>query len=434
MVDHVAQDERGVAYWDDESHHPDHQDFFIVSGEGCWITDKSGRRLLDAASGHSCVNLGYANEELIEVAAQSYRRLAYCSPEHRCQSVAALSARLSDRLGGEYRLRYATTGGGANELAIEIARRHWLHVGRPRKRNIIALDRSYHGSTGTASFASGPSILQSPHTDRSPEFRHVVGARDPIHGRSRDLACLRAGFESQIETLGADTIAAIIVEPVAFAGGVIVPPRGFLEAIFDLCRKNRFLLIVDEVITGFGRSGRWFAFQWADGVRPDIVTMGKGITSAYFPLSAAAVSNEIYETFLAPGNAISKIITMAGHPVGCDIALKVIEITERDDLVGRVRQNSEEHLSKLSSRNGLPKVRDVRGLGHMWGVEFDDAAMGDGATLARRVADRCFEAGLLVLHTDNLIRINPPLTATVDEIRFVADTLISAIKSEATEA
>ena len=131
MVDHVAQDERRVAYWDDESHHPDHQDFFIVSGEGCWITDKSGRRLLDAASGHSCVNLGYANEELIEVAAQSYRRLAYCSPEHRCQSVAALSARLSDRLGGDYRLRYATTGGGANELAIEIARRHWLHVGDP---------------------------------------------------------------------------------------------------------------------------------------------------------------------------------------------------------------------------------------------------------------------------------------------------------------
>ena len=133
MVDRAAQDERRVAYWDDESHHPDHRDIFIVSGEGCWITDKSGRRLLDAASGHSCVNLGYANEELIEVAAQSYRRLAYCSPEHRCQSVAALSARLSDRLGGDYRLRYATTGGGANELAIEIARRHWLHVGRAQE-------------------------------------------------------------------------------------------------------------------------------------------------------------------------------------------------------------------------------------------------------------------------------------------------------------
>ena len=159
MVDRAEPDESRVACWDDESHHPDHNDVFIVSGEGSWITDKSGRRLLDAASGHSCVNLGYANEELIEVAAQSYRRLAYCSPEHRCQSVAALSARLSDRLGGDYRLRYATTGGGANELAIEIARRHWLHVGEPRKRNIIALDRSYHGSTGMASFASGPNIL-----------------------------------------------------------------------------------------------------------------------------------------------------------------------------------------------------------------------------------------------------------------------------------
>ena len=132
--------------------------------------------------------------------------------------------------------------------------------------------------------------------------------------------------------------------------------------------------------TAFGRtSSRW------EKVSPQ----------AYFPLSAAAVSNEIYQTFLAPGNAISKIITMAGHPVGCDIALKVIEITERDDLVGRVRQNSEEHLSKLSSLDGLPKVRDVRGLGHMWGVEFADAATDDGATLARRVANRVLRLGSL---------------------------------------
>src|SRR4051794_5158565 len=142
--------------FDDESHLPSHQDMIVVSASGSRIADSRGRQSIDAASGHSCVNLGYANEELIEAASESYRTLAYCSPEHRCRPVAALAERLSEKLGGGYRLRFSTTGGGANELAIEIARRHFLHCGRPGKRGVIALDRAYHGSSGLASFASGP--------------------------------------------------------------------------------------------------------------------------------------------------------------------------------------------------------------------------------------------------------------------------------------
>lgn len=416
------------ARWDDECHHPGYKEIDVASGAGCWITLDDGRRILDAASGHSCVNLGYANEELVEAAAQSCRRLAYCSPEHHCRPVTALSATLSRLLGGGYRLRYAATGGGANELAIEIARRYWRHKGDPEKRGIIALDRSYHGSTGSASFASGPGILQSPHVDRSEEFLHLAGPRDTVAGLSRDLDALRRGLEARIAAVGAQTIAAVIVEPVAFAGGVIVPPAGFLEMVAALCRQQRILLIVDEVITGFGRSGRWFAFQHAGGVRPDIVTMGKGITSAYFPLSAAAVSEPIYETFLLPGNAMNKVITMAGHPVGCDVALKVIEIMERDGLVDRARANAERHLSKLLSLRDLPAVRDVRGLGHMWGLEFSGPHAGDGAAVAREVADRCFEADLLVLQADNLIRLNPPLVIAEDELEFVVGTLMSAVQ------
>lgn len=415
------------ADWDDESHLPGHQDVSIASGKGSWITQTSGRTLLDAGSGHSCVNLGYANEELIEAAAESYRRLAYCSPEHRCRSVSMLSAVLSNRLGGSYRLRYAATGGGANEMAIDIARRHWLHCGKPGKRAILALDRSYHGSTGLASFASGPGILQSAQADRSPEFRHVAGARDPVDGASRSLSTILEGIETGIAAIGPDGIAAFIVEPLAFAGGVILPPAGFLEALSDLCRRRDILLIVDEIITGFGRSGRWFGLQWADTVRPDIVTMGKGITSAYFPLAAIAVSPRIYETFLAPGNAMTGLITMAGHPVGCDIALKVMEIMDRDDLVGRVRDNAQTHLSALLRLKTAATVRDVRGLGHMWGVEFRQTAPGEGAAMARAVVDLCLGAGLLLLQADNLIRINPPLTTTKEDIRFLVDTLIASI-------
>lgn len=425
----LVQHEEQPSSWNDESHHCDYEQLHIAAGSGGWITDAQGRRLFDAASGHSCVNLGYANEELIEAAAQSYRTLAYCSPEHRCQPVLGLAARLDQLLGGGYRMRYAATGGGANELAIEIARRYWRHLGSPGKRKVIAFDRSYHGSTGSASFASGPGILQSPLADRSPEFLHVDGARDTVAGTSRSLADLRDGLEAAIEAVGAHTVAAVIVEPVAFAGGVIVPPDGFLEMLAGLGKKRGILLIVDEIITGFGRSGSWFGFQRAAGVRPDIVTMAKGITSAYFPLSVAAVSNHLYETFLSPGNAMSKLITMAGHPVGCDIALKVIEIMERDGLVDRVRHSAERYLSRLLDLRRLPGVRDVRGLGYMWGLEFAGPNTGDGAAAARDVASRCFDAGLLVLQADNMIRINPPLVASDAEIELVVETLIAQVRA-----
>lgn len=428
-MDGLAQHGEQAAWWDDESHHSDHPPLDVVSGSGSWITDKEQRKLLDAASGHSCVNLGYANEELIEAAVQSWRKLAYCSPEHRCRPVTALAAKLDQLLGGDYRIRYAATGGGANELAIEIARRYWLHQGRPARRKVIAFDRSYHGSTGSASFASGPGILQSRHADRSAEFLHVAGARDTIDGASRDLAALAQGLEAQIRAVGAQTIAALIVEPVAFAGGVIVPPSGFLEMLGRIGKQHGILLIVDEIITGFGRSGAWFGFQHADRVRPDIVTMAKGITSAYFPLSAVAVSSHIYETFLAPGNAMTKLITMAGHPVGCEIALKVIEIMERDGLVERVRHNAERHFSRLLALRGLPGVRDVRGLGHMWGLEFAGGNAGAGSTVARDVAERCFSAGLLVLHADNMIRINPPLVIGDAEVELIVETLSSAVRT-----
>lgn len=423
----MTQAEPHGAFWDDEGDLPPHQAVTVLSGSGCWITERSGRRLLDAGSGHSCVNLGYAHPELIETAAESYRRLAYCSPEQRNAATEALAGTLSARLGGGYRIRYAATGGGANELAIEIARRYWTHVGRTGKRKIIAFDRSYHGSTGTASFASGPGILQSPLADRSAEFIHVAGARDTVRGITRSLDEIRAGLERQIEVAGQDTIAALIVEPVAFAGGVLVPPAGTLRMIAETCRKHEILLIVDEVITGFGRSGRFFAFQHEDGVQPDIVTMGKGITSAYFPLAAAAVSERIFATFRPAGHAMQKIITMAGHPVGCDIALQVVAIMDRDGLVERVQRNAATRLSRLAVLNGAFGVRDVRGAGHMWGLEFGGAPA-EGAARADAVARHCYDAGVLVLQADNLIRINPPLIATDGELTLLVGALSEAVR------
>lgn len=416
-------DAANSAFWDDESHLPGHAMHRIASAEGCWLVEESGRRLFDAGSGHSCVNLGYANEELVAAMAESSRRLAYCSPEHYARSVGVLADALSEPLGGGYRIRYATTGGAANELAIEIARRFWMHRGRHTKRRVIAFDRAYHGSTGSASYASGPGVLQSPLADRSAEFLHVAGARDPIAGVSRSLEEIRAGIEEAIALAGAASIAAVIVEPVAFAGGVVVPPPGFLAMLSELCSAHELLLIVDEVINGFGRSGSFFAFQQETGVRPDMVTMGKGITSAYYPLSAVAVDERIFETFLVPGQAMSKVITMAGHPVGCDVALKVLEVMDRDGLVERVRYNAEQHLSTLLELRDAPGLRDVRGKGHMWGLEFDSEAA------AAAVDAYCLDAGILLLRAGHQIRINPPLVASEEEIAFLVRTLAEAVSA-----
>lgn len=261
----------------------------------------------------------------------------------------------------------------------------------------------------------------------------VQGPRDLATGQNRSLSELRAGLIQAIEGAGPESVAAFIVEPVCFAGGMVIPPEGYLEMVAAVCRHFDVLTIVDEIITGFGRSGRWFCFQHSSGFVPDIVTLGKGITSAYYPLSAVAVQAAIYASFATVGNALSKVITMAGHPVGCDIALKNIAIMERDDLVGRVARNAEA-LSRLGTLRDVCGVRDVRGLGHMWGIEFAGVGPDPFAArcaLAEAVRSACLSKGLIILRIENVLRLNPPLTITPDEVAFVVDTVVDAVRSTA---
>ena len=418
----AAEEERPAAFWDDESHRPGHQDIFVSP-------PREAGSPRPRAAGCSTPPRAIA----ASISAMPMRSSSRPPPKAidawpiARRSIGAARSRpvggAERALGGGYRLRYAATGGGATSWrskspagtgASGPARKagghrvrsqlSWLH--RPGELR----QRSRHP-------AIAPGRPQ-------PGVRHVAGARDPVVGISRDLATLRAVLESPIGSLGPTRL------PRHRRAGRLRrrchrPASRLSRGGLELCRQNEILLIVDEVITGFGRSGAWFAFQRADGVRPDIVTMGKGITSAYFPLAAAAVAQDIHATFLAPGNAMSKIITMAGHPVGCDIALKVIEIMERDDLVGRVRQNEASICRACSRSFTAPAVRDVRGLGHMWGLEFGEGRPATGPQ-RRAGCGPMPEAGLLVLRADNMIRINPPLTATDEEMGFIAETLSCA--------
>lgn len=398
----------------------------LAGGEGGWVDVVGGGRAYEAVSGHSCLNLGHAHPELVDAAQSALKTLSYCSPEHMSPYSIELSERLSSLLGGNFMVKYALSGASANEVALGIARRRWAALGCPEKSICLSLDRSYHGNLGQAQFVTGFEAFRVEGGRDNPDFVHISSARDAETGETLYLDQLRTKLEEDITRIGAGRIACLFVEPVNFAGGVIVPPEGYLSLLRELCDKNNITLIVDEVITGFGRMGTWFGFQ-ADGIRPDIVTMGKGITAGYFPLAAVAVDRHLYDDLRKHKVPLKMVITMAGHPVGCGIALKALEIVERDELMGRVLFNGTKILSGLSSIISNPIVREVRGVGHMWGVEFRDASVFSAAEVASQVARHCEENGCIVAASDGIIRINPPLNMSDEERNEMLDSILSSV-------
>ena len=415
------------AQWVEDFEGKDVPPTLIKSGQGGWIRFEDGRRAFEAVSGHSCLNLGHAHPELLETAGHALSTLSYCSPEHYSDSSLALAERLSELLGGAYRIKYALSGSSANEIAMTIARRYWEGTGKPAKRIAISLDRSYHGNMGQAQFATGYEAFRvSGYSDHS-DYVHVPCARNPASGKLFSTEEIRALLEARIAQIGQDNIACMIVEPINFAGGVIVPPDGYLAIIHELCRRHDITLIVDEVITGFGRSGKWFAFQ-KEGIRPDIVTMGKGITAGYFPLAAVAVTNSLYMALRESKVPLKKVITMAGHPVGCEVALKNIEITARDGLCKRAEENAGIFCEVLKPLERLRSIKEVRGVGHMWALEFADFDQQKAPEIAKMVAARCEDENCIVAASAGIIRINPPLNSSIAEISFACSTLVNAVE------
>jgi len=242
------------------------------------------------------------------------------------------------------------------------------------------------------------------------------------------LLLLKLILEAKIAEIGQDRIACLFVEPVGFAGGVIIPPKGYLKLLRSLCDQYQISLVVDEVITGFGRTGTWFGFQ-QEGIRPDMVTMGKGITAGYFPLAAVAVDEPIYDDLLAHNMPLKMVITMAGHPTGCSIALKAIEIIQRDNLCNKIADNEQRINAYFSQIKQQPILQDIRGFGHMWGLEFCDYYGYSAAELANSVAEVCQQNACIVAAADGIIRINPPLNINQEECDMMSQAIVNAVNS-----
>jgi putrescine---pyruvate transaminase len=427
-------------------HYPkDHEHpLLLVEGQGEMLRDADGKSYIDGLSGLWNVNAGHGRKELGEAASRQMSKLAFASAYIGATNEPAI--RLADRL---VKLAYANTsavyfttaGAESNESAFKFARYHWKVRGKPEKVKIFSRVHAYHGVTMAAMSATGMAIYHKMFGPLVPNFLQVPAPypyRWPGNGDPGIEAA--DALEQAIVKEGPDTVAAVIAEPVMGAGGVIVPPETYFPRLRQICDRHDVLMIADEVITGFGRTGRWFALgHW--GVEPDLVSFAKGVTSAYLPLGGVLVSKRVHRS-LEEAPADQKFMhaaTYSGHPVCCAVALKNLDIIEREGLVECAAIMGRRLLAGLESLRELPVVGDVRGLGMMCGVELVESregkkpAIGLGAKVARESLAR----GLLIRirgggvspAIGDTICIAPPLMTPVETIDRIVDILGTSIKA-----
>ncbi len=414
----------------------------MAEAEGVYVYNAKGERYMDGIGGLWCVNIGYGREEMAQAMADQVRRIPYYSTfTHLTTPPAAeLAAKLAELAPASINhVFYGTGGSMANDTAIRVIHFYFNRLGKPNKKKIIARLDGYHGSTYLAMSMTG---VKFDHTgfDLAPDLVHHIPAPQAYRrpdGMSVDEFCDEkvAELESKILELGPENVACFIAEPVMGAGGVVVPPPGYHARTRAVCEKYEVLYISDEVVTGFGRLGHFFASEPVFDMTPDIITSAKGLTSGYIPHSATLFSDAMYEVISVPqaeGALFTHGFTYAGHPVSCAAALKNIEIMEREDLCGHVREVGPYFEERLAELLTLPLIGDVRGKKFMMCVEavkdketkeiFEpDAKIGD------RITRHCQQRGLLVRPLGHMNVLSPPLTLTREQIDVLVETLRESI-------
>jgi putrescine---pyruvate transaminase len=406
----------------------------VDSAKGIYVTDESGRALLDGLAGLWCVNVGYGRKEIIDSVHSQMQKVAYYPSffNTTTESTILLAQRVTqlapERLSHVF---FSNSGSEANETALKLIRGYHKLKKTPAKSKILTLSYSYHGVTlGTTSMTQLPTC-QTPFDLPLPGFLQIPG---PYHyGADTSLNPVEYGSwcieqtEKIIRQEGAETIGALFVEPIQGAGGVIVPPTGYLLELRQLCRRFDILFVADEVITGFGRVGSWFASNlW--NLDPDLMTTAKGITSGYLPLGATLVSEEIAQT-LIHGGYLAHGCTYSGHPTACAAALANLDIIEKENLISRTAEITGPHFQKrLKEFEGHPAVGEVRGYGLIGAIELlppgGKKMLSSQVFLGPKAVNLVREEGSIVRGIRNMIAMAPPLIIENSEI----DTLFTSIK------
>jgi putrescine aminotransferase len=403
----------------------------VRSGRGCYVIDETGRELLDGLAGLWCVNVGYGRREIVDAVRAQMEALPFypsffnSTTEPAIRLAAKLATLAPARLGHAI---FSNSGSEANETALKLIRAYWKLRAQPKRRKVLSRAFAYHGVGIATTSLTGLPTCTDPFDLPLPGFVQVPGPNVYASGTGMTLEqygrwCLEE-TEKVIAREGADSIAACFAEPIQGAGGVIVPPPGHVRALRDLCRRHDILFVADEVITGFGRIGGWFASSLWD-LDPDLITMAKGITSGYLPLGATLVSDEITGV-LNEGGYLAHGFTYSGHPVPTAAALANIAIIERERLCDRVRYDvGPIFQAKLRALAGHPAVGEVRGDGLIAALELTRPATGPLAatapnTLGVAAAAIAREHGLIVRGIRDLIALAPPLVITHAEVEELA--------------
>lgn len=411
----------------------------LSKGRGVYVDDDRGRELIDGAAGLWCVNVGHGREEIIAAIERQMRRLDYFQSFGGAtnEPVAQLSARILDLAPtGMSRVFFGNSGSDAADSAIKMVTLYNNLRGKPKKKTFISRWRGYHGVTVAAGSLTGLENVHRLFDLPLPIVRHI-DPPDAYHAQGLTATDYANRVDELICKEGAETIAAFFAEPVMGTGGVLVPPDDYYTAIKEVLDKHDVLLVLDEVICGFGRLGAWFGAQ-RYGVVPDIITAAKGLTSGYLPMSAVIVGAKIWSTFEAEKSKLGVFghgFTSSGHPTVSACALANLDIIEREGLVSRAGEMGRYLLSKLrSALSDHPLVGDIRGSGLMVGLELveDKGARRNFAPergVAGRVLKAAIEEGLLVraLPANDVIALSPPFTITTHEIDALAARLGAAL-------
>ena len=402
----------------------------IVRAEGPYIYEQSGHELLDGMSGLWCCGLGYTQPEIVEAVYTQLKQLPFYNSFFQCthDSAVTLAERLTAVAPGVMPAVFFTNSGSeANDTILRLVQRYWALVGEPERRFVIARRRAYHGSTIAAASLGGMDFMHV-QFERLPYIVHVT----PPHwfDEGGELSPAEFGVaaarevEKKIDELGANKVAAFIGEPIQGAGGVLIPPNTYWPEIARICRERNILMIADEVITGFGRTGRWFGSQHY-GIAPDLVTFAKAVTNGFQPLGGVLVGERVARVLTSSGGEFAHGFTYSGHPAACAAGVATLDIHEREKIAERVRLELAPYFqARLRELADHPLVGEVRGLGALGALElvpskpsrkrFDKVG-----TVGTTCRDLCVKNGLVMRAVGDTMILAPPLVLErthVDEL------------------
>ncbi len=425
--------------WTDFSTFKEQGSIVLAESEGCYIYDSEGNKFFDGIGGLWCVNIGYGREEMAQAIADQVRRIPYFSTfqHHTTPPAAELAAKLAELTPGTLNHVFFGTGGSmSNDTAIRVIHYYFNRLGKTSKKKVISRTDGYHGSTYLAMSMTGVTFDHQGF-DLVPDLVHHIPNPNPYRrpdGMTMDefLDEKVADLENKILELGPENVACFIAEPIMGAGGVIVPPPGYHKRTQEVCNKYEVLYLSDEVVTAFGRVGEFFASEKVFDLVPDVVVCAKGISSGYLPLSATIFSEAMYDVISVPqakGALFTHGFTYSGHAVSCAAGVKNIEIMERENICGHVRDVGPYFEEQLATLKDLPIVGDVRGKHFMMCVEnvanqqtkelFDDEV-----GVGNRIAAHAQSRGVIIRPVAHLNVMSPPLTMTRDQV----DTLVGVLR------